>query len=127
LPPVINTMISGSWLVSYSALAELAHVICSSLRLFGASVAAIALAKDTARNRANDSHSVADVLLFGARLAVDILSTAVQFVASPSEEQEDRTPLKHAGADGQHRRSSDVAIIEDRVPERDDIAPARAA
>ena len=49
----------------------------------------------------------------------------VHFVASPPEEQEDHAQhgklLQHAGADGQHRRSSDVVVVEDRVPERDDI------
>jgi len=58
-------------------------------------------------------------------LAANLLSTAVDLVASPPEEQEDHAQrgklLQDAGADGQHRRSSDVVVIENRVSERDGI------
>ena len=58
-------------------------------------------------------------------LATNLLPTSVHLVASPPEEQEDHAQhgklLQHPGADCQHRRSSDVVVVEDRVSERDDI------
>jgi hypothetical protein len=60
-------------------------------------------------------------------LVAIFLSAAVHFVAPPPEEQEDHAQngelLQHARADGQHRRSGRVVVIEDRERERecDDI------
>jgi hypothetical protein len=51
--------------------------------------------------------------------------TAIHLVASPSEEQEDHAEhgklLQHARADRQRRRLGGVVVIEDRLPERDDV------